>query len=305
MGILVNTVLPTVVPAFLIIFIGYMLGKHNQYDTKLLTDITIYVTLPCLILASLAGKWDTTFLLQEFAMIGAGALIVILGLGVAVFLYLKLARQEHLRIFYPSVMFLNAGNLALSLNLFAYGEDGFLRGMLFQVVNTSLMYSLGVYLVSKERNLASIFRIPFIYAAAAGVVLWAFHIELPPIVMRPIAFLGDAALPILLLMLGYELNQVRAAHFKLAMVGSLMRILGGFVLAAVFVLLLRAVGLTGDALSSKILIFNAAMPAAVGAFVLGKKFKADPDIAASIVLYTTLMGLVTIPVSLWWLELWF
>ena len=74
-------------------------------------------------------------------------------------------------ILYPTVMFKNAGNLALSLDYFAFGYDGFLRGILFQVVNTSLMYSLGVCLVARKLALKDILKIPFIHASTAGTLV--------------------------------------------------------------------------------------------------------------------------------------
>jgi predicted permease len=168
----------------------------------------MYFTLPILIFSALAHKWDTPFLAREFMITGIGTLVIILGTGVIVAIYLKTTKQQEKSVLYPTVMFINAGNLALSLDYFAFGYDGFLRGVLFQVVNTSLMYSLGVYMVGRHLNIKTILKVPFIYAAIAGTTIWVFHIELPEYALRGVEFLGNAALPVLVLMLGYSLKNV-------------------------------------------------------------------------------------------------
>jgi predicted permease len=59
MDILVNTVFPAVIPVFLIVILGYFIGRNTDYDLKFATDITMYFTLPILIFSALAHKWDT------------------------------------------------------------------------------------------------------------------------------------------------------------------------------------------------------------------------------------------------------
>jgi predicted permease len=89
MDILVNTVFPAVIPVFLIVILGYMIGRKTNYDLKFATDITMYFTLPILIFSALAHKWDTPFLAREFMITGIGTLVIILGTGVIVAIYLK------------------------------------------------------------------------------------------------------------------------------------------------------------------------------------------------------------------------
>lgn len=303
MDILLENVLPAIVPVFLIMGLGYLIGRKTNYDLKFATDITMYFTLPMLIFSALAHKWDTPFLAREFVVTGIGTLVIIMGTGLLVAVYLKITRQKNMRVLFPTVMFINAGNLALSLDYFAFGYDGFLRGVLFQVVNTSLMYSLGVYLVARNMNLRSIFKVPFIYAAAAGVLVWVFHIELPEFLLRGVKFMGDAALPVLVLMLGYSLKNIDLSNIGTAMAGASLRIVGGFTVAAGFAAVLIHFGIAGqspeDALTLKVLILNGSMPAALGIYLLAQKYNARPEVVAPTVFASTLMGLTTIPLVLW------
>ena len=206
-------------------------------------------------------------------------------------------------ILYPTVMFKNAGNLALSLDYFAFGYDGFLRGILFQVVNTSLMYSLGVFLVARKLALKDIFKVPFIHASIAGTLVWVFHIQLPEFVLRGVEFFGNAALPVLVLMLGYSLKNIDLSKISFAVGGGALRIFGGLLLSASFVLLLIGTGIIGsspsDLLTMKVLILNGSMPAALGIYLLAQKYDRQPELVAPTVFASTLIGLATIPLILW------
>lgn len=303
MDILLNNVLPAIIPVFLIVMLGYFIGRRTNYDLSFTTDVTMYFTLPMLIFSALVHKWNTPFLGKEFLVTGIGTLVIIMGTAGLVAIYLKLTKQQNLNIMYPTVMFINAGNLALTLDYFAFGYDGFLRGVLFQVVNTSLMYSLGVYLVGRHLSIKTIIKMPFIYASIAGTLIWVFHIELPEFVLRGVEFLGNAALPILVLMLGYSLKNFNVSNLRLAISGGFLRILGGLAISSAFVFVLMHTGLVGnspgDILTMKVLILNGSMPAALGIYLLAQKYNQQPELVAPTVFASTLIGLTTIPIVLW------
>jgi predicted permease len=288
---LVLHVFLVVSPVLALVLIGYWLGSRRRYTIQALSDLTVYLTLPCLVFASLSRS---SLQVSSMLTIGAAALFVIAGTGLAVAIYLRLSGRPDLRILYPSVMFVNAGNLALPLVQFAWGNSGFTKAVMFQAVSTSLMYTLGVYLVSGDRNLRKLFSLPFVYASAAGLGVTIGHVSIPGPLLDGVSFVGGAALPILLVMLGFELNKIKIKDLRIAAVGSGMRLGLGLALGLLFVALISV-----DPMSRKIIIFDAAMPAAVGAVVLGTRFDANPEVSASIVLMTTLISLVTIPLMLW------
>jgi predicted permease len=286
-------VLLVVSPVLVLVLIGFALGAKRQYTMRTLTDVTVYLTLPCLVFASIVQRpLEPTAVLQ----IGTAALVVIAGCGFAVFAYLRISGRRHLRILYPTVMFVNAGNLALPLVQFAWGNSAFTKAVIFQAVSTSLMYTLGVFLVSRDRDPRKLFTLPFIYAAAAGLAMSGLHVAVPAALIEIVAFIGGAALPVLLVMLGFELHSIRIKDLGISFVGSGLRLGVGFALGVLFVTLVAV-----DPLTRKIIIFDASMPSAVGAVVLGTRFNANPEVSASIVLMTTIISLITIPLLVWFL----
>ena len=61
MSMLLNSVIPSVAPVFLIIFIGYMIGRKTNYDLQFVTDITMYFSLPALIFLITGTEMEYSF----------------------------------------------------------------------------------------------------------------------------------------------------------------------------------------------------------------------------------------------------
>jgi predicted permease len=74
--------------------LGYLIGRKTKYDLKFSTDVTMYFTLPILIFSALAQKWDTPFLGTEFLITGIGTVIIIAGMAIFVFIYLRLIKAD-------------------------------------------------------------------------------------------------------------------------------------------------------------------------------------------------------------------
>ncbi len=303
MYILLESVFPAVVPVFSIILIGFLIGRKTSYNLGFPTDITMYFTLPALVFSTLVHKWDTPFLAKTFLITGSGTAFIIFGTGILAMIYIKANKKEEAKSLYPTVMFIASGNFVLTLDYFAFGYEGFLRGIFFQMVNTSLMFTLGVYMVGGETSLRKIILTPFFVAAISGALIWVFHIKLPDVVLHSVDFLGKSALPLLLLMLGFSLSNIHISNMSLALAGGIMRIFGGLGVAIVFVLLLRFFDIISysedELLTIKLLVFNGGMPAAVGTFLLAQKYNRNPELVASSVFASTLIGLLTIPFVLW------
>jgi predicted permease len=106
--------------------------------------------------------------------------------------------------------------------------------------------------------------------------------------------LGQATIPIMLISLGYRLHEVDSLQWGHALGGAMVRVFGGFAAANIAVF---AIGATG--VNRQVLLLYGALPAAVINFVLTEKYRRDPALAASIVVISTLLSILTIPVVFW------
>jgi hypothetical protein len=76
--------------------------------------------------------------------------------------------------------------------------------------------------------------------------------------------------------------------------GALLRILGGFAAAYIAVKLVGA-----DGINRQVLLLYGSLPAAAMNFILTEKFGQDPHLAASIVVLSTFVSVITIPLVFW------
>jgi hypothetical protein len=189
---------------------------------------------------------------------------------------------------------MNAGNMGIPLALFAFGQAGLQRATLLFVMCTFLQYSLGIYILQGRGNWIEIFRLPLIYATLAGLSCNLMQIKIPELLLQPIVMLGQATIPIMLISLGYRLHEVESLQWGHAVGGALLRILGGFAAANVAVNLIGAEGV-----NRQVLLLYGALPAAVINFVLTEKYRQDPGLAASIVVLSTFISVLTIPIVFW------
>lgn len=279
----------TVLPVFFIIALGWLFAKFKNINLGAVSEIILYITTPCLIFSSLLKN---QVVMADFFTIALSVLAVTSGCGLATWIFLRLSRRNCRGLYLP-VMFMNAGNMALPLALLAFGPEGLSRAVLYYVISATLSYSLGVMIVSPNRNLGEVFRLPLIYAAILGLLLGAFRVPLSPTLIKPFEILGGAAIPLMLLSLGYRLHYSKIESPQLAVAGAFLRIGLGFALALLIVSLFRIQGVTRP-----VVLLSSSMPSAVVNFILAQRYDRNPEVVASVILVSSLLSLITTPLIL-------
>jgi len=282
--------LSPVVPVFLLIAAGFVFAHWKKINLASVTEIIVYLGTPSLVFSSLASK---PLYAGDIIVLSAGVLLIFTGVGLLIRLYFFLTGFSS-RGFALPTLFMNAGNMGIPLALFAFGQEGLQRATLMFVIITFLQYSLGIYILNGRGNWTEIFRLPLIYAAIAGLIVNLAQVKIPELLLQPVVMLGQATIPVMLISLGYRLYQVESLQLGHALGGALLRIFGGFAAANIAVNLIGAEGVNRQAL-----LLYGALPAAVINFILTEKYRQDPGLAASIVVLSTLISVLTIPIVFW------
>jgi predicted permease len=201
------------------------------------------------------------------------------------------------------VMFSNNGNYGRPVVLFAFGREALSYAAVYFVVSGVLVYTVGVLLAatghrSFRRAVEGIFRVPAIYGViGAGVVVW-LHVQVPLPLMRPVQLLADATLPMMMLVLGMQLERAtvpdRPALVALAVALSLL------VAPCLALGLSLALGLAGPARQAAIV--EASMPAAVITTILALEFDVAPGFVTSVVFASTLLSPFTLTALIAYLQ---
>ncbi len=282
--------LAPVIPVFILIAIAFVFARFRKIDLASITDIVVYLGTPSLVFSSLAGK---PLFLNDIVTLLIGILVIFACVGVLIKGYFLVFHFSS-RGFALPALFMNAGNMGIPLALFAFGQAGMQRATLLFVMVTFLQYTLGIYLLNGRGNWKETFRLPLIYATIAGLAVNLAHIKIPELLLQPFSLLGQAAIPMMLVSLGYRLHDVQSLKWGHALGGAIVRILGGSA-AAFFAA--HLVGASG--VNRQVLLLYGCLPAAVVNFILTEKYRQDPEVAASIVVLSTFISVFTIPLMFW------
>lgn len=283
-------------PTFFAIALGYLFGRVSHASSATLVDVAMFIATPCLVFHSL---YTSNIVMGEALRLWASCLIVVAGSFVLAWLAFGLRRQGSSALYLP-IMFINTINIPLPIIYLTFGDEGVAKAVLFYIPGGLLIYSLGIYMASGHKEwrqgLGAVLRTPLIYAAVIGLVLNLAGVPVPNGVTNALKFVGQAAVPLMLLVLGMSIGRFRFARIPVTLVASILRMGGGFALGLLAVWLL---GLTG--VPRAIVLFQAAMPSAVFIAVLCTKYKNEAELVSSIVLTTTLMAVGVIPALLYYL----
>jgi predicted permease len=292
----VPNIIDIVLPAFFAIFLGYMVGKFTRINVAPVVDITLYIGVPALVFVSLLEK---EIVLVDAAKMWASALAIMLGCLVIAWLVFKLIRQRHSGLYVPISM-MNTVNIPFPVIFLAYGAEGLAAATLFYIPNVIFLYTLGVYIMAGKlwrENVKEVLRQPVIYAVFLGLTLNFLGTRVPALIVNSLDFVSQMTIPLVLLVLGYNLSRARITSFPTTLLACFLRMGVGLGIGLAMVHVLDITGVFRS-----VVILDAAMPAAATAALLAAKYRNEAEMVSSVVFLTTLVSLASIPLLLHWLS---
>ena len=211
MELLVSILASDILPLFVIAGAGFLLARFGAADVKTVARVVFYSLLPCLafrLLVTSKASGPNVGRLMLLAVIIMGAMGF---LGYAIGRGLGLAGGP-LRAFMMVVMFSNGGNYGLPVVRFAFGPEALTYATIFFLTGSATTYVAGAFFAgSSHQKLAGaldkIWRMPSLYGVALALLVLAGGRSVPEAIMRPITLLSDAALPVMILVLGMQLER--------------------------------------------------------------------------------------------------
>lgn len=299
MGILINIFINNLLPVFLIAGVGVLVGVLLKPDIRSISRLTFYALTPCAVFASLTGAEVTGAETGQIALFATVATLATAALAWPVATLLGW-RGPRRRAAVLSVLVINSGNFGISVCLLAFGPEGKARAMIYFVTTASIASSLGILLAaggsSWRKALDNLIRVPMLYALllAIPVLLFPQTLRVPAVVMRPIALLGEAAVPMMLLVLGLQLAEnARGLRNQL---GPVLLVTAFRLLIAPLVALPVA-WLTGvQGVTFQTAMVEASTPTGVTAAILATEYNLDPEVVTGAILVSTLLSGVTLSV---------
>lgn len=288
--------LDVVLPVALVAVAGAIVGNWRKVTLAPVSALVFYLFSPALVFHSLA---TTTLSAGTSLRIVAVMVTTYVAMYIVATIWSTLVRHEpSMRAgFALAATTPNVGNMGLPVAKLAFGAAGFEVAVMNFVAGAILANSGGIAIASlaggsKMEALRAPFRYPSVYAALSGLVVSAFHVKLPLFIDAPVATLAEAAVPVMLVVLGLQLRHAVGTD-RLVDTGAVnaVRLLVAPVVAW---FVASAIGL--DGVQRGTLVVLSAMPTAVIATIVATEFKTQPAFVTRAVVTTTLTAMLSLTV---------
>ena len=283
-----------IVPVFFVIGIGYYLGKKNpDINTDFITTFAGNVGTPAMIFYTITTTGVTLSVFTEYFIY---ALVIIGGFSLVGILFLLLLKKDFISEL-PPLILPNTGNMGIPICLFAYGTAGLGVASSIASVIILLHFTLGVLLAKKSFSLKVLIKNMPIYAIIISVIFLYFEWDVPGYLENTTFLLTYATIFLVLMSLGIALTRLKVVSWTHASILGGVRVVIGPLIGFGLIKFLNLEGFAAG-----VLLIQSCMPSAVLTYLVGSMYseKKVVDSVASVIVTSTIMSFVTIPIVVYY-----
>lgn len=292
---LVSILLNIIAPVMAVAAIGYALARIFSLDTRVLSKLSLYFFSPALTFVSIYHSKLGT----EFLSILAFSLIIFVLMGIVTWVLTKSLHFDRLTesAFALCTMFINAGNFGLPLDLFAFGQEGLNRAVIFFVGTSITTQTVAVFIaargtVTNRAAFLQVLKMPLIYAAALALLFNASQWAIPDPIMKSVELISGGTIPLVLVILGIELSRATLTQDR----GTIALATAVRLIVAPILAFGVAAVMGMDGIARSVCIVESSTPTAVLAAIIASEFKVKSEFVTSTVLVTTVVSVVTLTI---------
>nr|WP_214650028.1 AEC family transporter [Palleronia pontilimi] len=287
---MILTVGEVVAPVFILALVGFAWVRAGfAYQIEFVTRMAMTLSIPCLIFVALMQTEIPPAALTTLsvATVATYALVTVAMVGLAGVFGLEM------RTYLAPLIFGNTGNLGLPLALFAFGDEGLGYAVVVFAIMAIYSFTIGIWMVSGGGSPLKALREPLVWGTLLGALFLWQGWQTPTWITNTVELIGQMAIPLMLITLG-------VAVARLSPKGLLAPLALGGVKVVICVALAWAVGLWFDMppVAFAVLVLQVATPVAVTSYLLAEKYGADADAVAGLVVASTTLSVVSLPLIL-------
>jgi len=291
----------SVLPLFMIIGAALVYNHFFKPDIREITSLTLTVFAPVFVFDSIVKhNVSVTALKTPFAFM---AIVTGLLLALSYLVGRLLRLQDNDRIsFILACSMINVGNFGLPLIYFTFGEQAVSFSVLYFVVFNLSLCTIAIYVSSNssgfKKIMLDLLKMPLFHAFFLAMIVVECSIQLPGFAQKSLGLIGQAAIPLLIFILGLQLANTRfqAKFLKIIAVAVVIRLL---ISPLITYPLLGVLGVSG--LEQKIATLQTSAPSALLPLMYAIKFNRSPDLIASIILATTVLSSLSLTGLIQWM----
>lgn len=283
---------------FLLIFFGYFLMKKkvltNEGTQQIASILTKYIT-PIILINSFTQQFESNQIHLLFLTMGISLVLL---LSRAVLNHFLLKKDQPIDKF--AATFSNSNFMGIPLVMSVLGYEGvfFMTG--YMVVSTTFQWTYGIYTVTGDKRMVQLRNTllnPAFIGLYIGLFFYLTHIPLPYVVSETFNSLSGLNTPLAMILLGSYIAKSKLLDIftsKAAYWTTFLRLIL-YPLFGTFILWLLPLD---NYLILMVLAIASAAPSAINTALFSQIYGGDYQYGARIVVLTTLLSIVTLPINI-------
>lgn len=295
-----NTMISLQLQLFILIAAGYLCKKIRiitKEAQKSLSDLLIYIILPCNIIAGFTSGIEVSgdLLIRCGLAFCISAVIQLFNTYVTRYLFFRWPREKAGVARYGMIVS-NSSFIGIPVMEVLYGSLGVLYTAIFQIPIRFTMWSAGLALftdVDRKATIKKVLLHPCIISCLIGFVMMVMEWSLSGIAQSTILSLSKCTSPVSMLVIGAILGDINLKKLfdKDVFIFSFVRLIA---FPALVYLVLYFLGTDRELMGVAVLL--SAMPAGSTAAILAQKYGGDAEYGATLIFVSTLLSIATLPV---------
>ncbi len=286
--------------------VGYVAFRLSWLDDNSygkVSKIVVNILNPCILINGVLGKevhMERSMLFQTLVLVIVYFTILVLLSGpVASLLKVK---NEHHNVYRLMMIFSNVGFMGIPVISSIYGKESILLISFYTLGYNLLLYTYGIFLASdsgeekKEKKPGQWKKLlnPGVVAGVAAIIIFASGVTMPDSVCSFFDYMGNAAVPLSMILIGASVAQGGRKEFFLDRKMYAFMIIKMLIIPIAGALALRL--LDWPTLVEGVFILMLAMPVGSIVVMLAKECGADELECTKGSILTTLLSVITIPI---------
>lgn len=292
-----NNLIDLQIELFLFMLMGYVFNKIGMINAKVrksITDLVIFVVLPCNIIYSFMIKMNLE-IIQSGMIIFCVSLIIQIGCELLSRILYPHVNVEQKKVLKYATICSNAGFMGSPLVQGLYGLQGLLFASIYLIPQRIVMWSSGIACFSSAKKKDVVKKVlthPCIIAVFIGILLMLLQLELPTYLSKSIASVSNCTMFLSMVVIGGILAEIKmkSVFNKLVIYFSFIRLI-----VIPLLVLLGCYLFQLPVLVSAVATVLAGMPAGTTTAILAEKYNGDSALAVQLIFLSTILSLLSIP----------
>ncbi|MBD97902.1 AEC family transporter [Candidatus Marinamargulisbacteria bacterium] len=294
------SVFKLIAPIFIIVSLGAFLRYRGMLTDRFVTtasQLVFQTAMPALIFLKISNAplHELTNLTLMWVSLSVFATY---SLGL---MFMSRYYPAHQAVFIQAGFRSNFGIIGLSIAWLLWGTIGLSKAALLLAV-VSPLYNVSSIIIFNYYNSQasgpgyweSFVKTPLLWGALLGIVFAYYSWEVPPVAEQTLQHISALALPLALIGIGATCTKETIR--SLSRIHAVVCLLKLVIAPALAVSIGIAMGLTGMDLGIVFLLM--ATPTAVASFIVAQTFSTDAKLAGSLVVVTTILSSITLPIGI-------